>query len=64
MCDKCHRFFVISYEKNEKGEVVEVGHELDIHVKSSGIVRVDEGEQRRGIERTLPARKYEEETCW
>jgi hypothetical protein len=64
MCDKCHRFFVISYEKNEKGEVVEIGHELDISVKSSGVVRVDEGVQQRGFERTPPARKYEEETCW
>ena len=64
MCDKCRRFFVISYEKNEKGEVVEIGHELDISVKSSGVVRVDEGVQQRGLERTPPARKYEEETCW
>jgi hypothetical protein len=64
MCDKCHRFFVISYEKNEKGEVVEIGHELDIRVKSSGIVRVDEAEQFRGVGRNPPARRYEEETCW
>jgi len=64
MCDKCHCFFVISYEKNEKGEVVEIGHELDIRVKSSGVVRVDDGEQQRGFERTPPTRKYEEETCW
>jgi hypothetical protein len=64
MCDKCHRFFLISYEKNEKGEVVEIGHELDIRVKSSGVVRLDEGEHLRGFERTPPVRKYEEETCW
>jgi len=64
MCDKCHCFFVISYEKNEKGEVVEIGHELDIRVKSSGVVRLDEGEHQRGVERSPPARKYEEQTCW
>jgi hypothetical protein len=64
MCEKCHRFFVISYEKNEKGEVVEIGHELDIRIKSSGVVRVDEGEEHGGFERTPPARKYQEETCW
>jgi hypothetical protein len=64
MCDKCHRFFIISYEKNEKGEVVEVGHELDIQVKSSGIVRVEEDGQHKGSERNLPSRKYQEETCW
>ena len=64
MCDKCHRFFVISYEKNEKGEVVEIGHELDIRVKSSGVVRVEEGEQQSGFERNVSARKFEEETCW
>jgi len=64
MCEKCHHFFIIGYEKNEKGEVVEIGHELDIRVKSSGVVRVDEGEQHRGFERTPPARKYQEETCW
>jgi hypothetical protein len=64
MCEKCHRFFVISYEKNEKGEIVEVGHELDIRVKSSGVVRVDEGEGHGGFDRTPPKRKYEEETCW
>jgi hypothetical protein len=64
MCEKCHRFFVLSYEKNEKGEVVEIGHELDIRIKSSGVVRVDEDEQQRGSERALPARKYEERTCW
>jgi flagellar basal body rod protein FlgF len=64
MCDKCHRFFVISYEKNEKGEIVEIGHELDIRIKSSGVVRVDEGEGQRGFERAPPARRYEEETCW
>jgi hypothetical protein len=64
MCDKCRRFFVISYEKNERGEVVEIGHELDIRIKSSGVVRVDEDEQQGGFERTPPARKYEERTCW
>jgi hypothetical protein len=64
MCDKCHRFFIISYEKNEKGEVVEVGHELDIRVKSSGAVRVDEGDQGKGHERNPPVRNYQEETCW
>jgi hypothetical protein len=64
MCDKCHRFFIISYEKNEKGEVVEIGHELDIQVKSSGVVRVEGDEQQTGSERNSPARKYQEETCW
>jgi len=64
MCEKCHRFFVLSYEKNEKGEVVEIGHELDIRIRSSGVVRVDEGEEQRGFERTPLARKYQEETCW
>ena len=64
MCDKCHRFFVISYEKNEKGEVVEIGHELDIRIKASGVVRVDESEPQRGFERNPLARKYEEQTCW
>jgi hypothetical protein len=64
MCDKCHRFFVISYEKNDKGEVVEMAHELDIRVRSSGIFRVGESEQQRGFERNPPTRKYEEETCW
>jgi hypothetical protein len=64
MCDKCHRFFIISYEKNEKGEVVEIGHELDIQVKSSGVVRVEGDEQQTGSERNPPARKYQEETCW
>jgi len=64
MCDKCHRFFVINYEKNEKGEVVEVGHELDIRVKSSGVVRVEGDEQQEGSERNPPIRKYQEETCW
>jgi hypothetical protein len=64
MCDKCHRFFIISYEKNEKGEVVEVGHELDIQVKSSGAVRVDEGDHWKGPERSPPGRRYGEETCW
>jgi hypothetical protein len=64
MCDRCHRFFTISYEKNEKGEVVEIGHELDIRIKSSGVVRVDEGDLQKGSERTPAARRYEEETCW
>jgi hypothetical protein len=64
MCDKCRRFFVISYEKNEKGEVVEIGHELDIRIKSSGVVRVEEGELPRGFERNPPSRRYEEQTCW
>jgi hypothetical protein len=64
MCDKCHRFFVISYEKNEKGEVVEIGHELDLRIKSSGVVRVDEDEPHRSFERNPPARRYEEQTCW
>jgi hypothetical protein len=64
MCDKCHRFFVISYEKNEKGETVEVGHELDIRVKSSGIIRTDEEEWQRNLQLNRPARKNLEETCW
>src|SRR2546422_10383920 len=64
MCDKCHRFFVISYEKNEKGEVVEIGHELDIRVRSSGDVRVDEGEPQRGFVETPRASKDQAKTCW
>jgi hypothetical protein len=65
MCDNCHRFFIISYEKNEKGEVVEIGHELDIRIKASGVVRVDEGEDQRSFERNSSARrKFEEESCW
>jgi hypothetical protein len=64
MCDKCHRFFVISYEKNEKGETVEVGHELDIRVKSSGIIRADEEEWQRSLQLNRQTRKNLEETCW
>ena len=64
MCDKCHRFFIISYEKNEKGETVEVGHELDIHVKSSGIVRADDEELQRGLPLSHQKKKVLEETCW
>lgn len=64
MCDKCHRFFVISYEKNEKGETVEVGHELDIRVRSSGIIRADEEEWQRTLQVNRPTKKNVEETCW
>lgn len=39
MCRDCHRFFIITYEKNERGEAVETGYELDIKATSSGIVR-------------------------
>jgi len=44
--------------------VVEIGHELDIRIKSSGTVRVDESEPQQSLERNPPTRKYEEETCW
>jgi hypothetical protein len=64
MCDKCHRFFVISYEKNEKGETVEVGHELDIRVRSSGIIRADEEEWQSSLQLNRPTKKNFEETCW
>ena len=64
MCDKCHRFFVISYEKNEKGETVEVGHELDIRVKSSGIIRAEEEEWQRGSPSNRQTKKELGETCW
>ena len=64
MCDKCHRFFVISYEKNEKGETVEVGHELDISVKSSGIIRPEEEGWQRSLQLNRQIRKELDETCW
>lgn len=38
MCQECRRFYIITYEKNDKGEAVETGHELDIHIVSSGVV--------------------------
>jgi hypothetical protein len=44
MCRDCHRFYIISYEKNEKGQAVETSYELDIGAKLSGIVRPQSGD--------------------
>ena len=44
LCRDCRRFYVITYEKNEKGEAVETGYELDIRVTSSGIIRPPAGD--------------------
>ncbi|MBO0888335.1 hypothetical protein J2P12_04460 [Candidatus Bathyarchaeota archaeon] len=38
MCRDCGRFFIITYEKNERGEAVETGYELDIKATKSGVV--------------------------
>jgi hypothetical protein len=47
MCRDCHRFFIITYEKNERGEAVETSYELDIHATLSGIVRPESPEWER-----------------
>jgi hypothetical protein len=44
MCKDCRRFFIITYEKNERGEAVETGHEIDIRITSSGIVHPKPGD--------------------
>jgi len=44
MCRDCHRFFIITYEKNERGESVETGYELDIQATLSGVVKPQSGE--------------------
>jgi len=41
ICQECHRFFVITYEKNEKGEAVETGYELEVRAKKIGVVTPD-----------------------
>ena len=44
MCRDCHRFYIITYEKDEKGQAVETGYELDIRATSLGIVRPQNGD--------------------
>jgi hypothetical protein len=44
MCRDCGRFYIITYEKNERGEAVETGYELDIKATKSGIVTPQDGD--------------------
>lgn len=52
MCRDCHKFFIIAYEKNERGEAVETGYELDIKIAFSGVVRPESGASKS---RELPS---------
>ncbi len=45
MCRDCHRFYIITYEKNERGQAVETGYELDIRATSLGVVRPQNGDE-------------------
>lgn len=68
ICQECHRFFVITYEKNEKGEAVETAYELDAHAKQIGPVKpdIDSTEIIRVAERRprRNAGNSRDETCW
>jgi hypothetical protein len=65
-CTICKRFIIISYEKNERGEAVETGHELDVKVTSSGLVKLQENGSKN-IQSDGLVRKHRdglEEGCW
>ena len=66
MCRDCHKFFIITYEKNERGEAVETGYELDIKLAFSGVVRPEIGASRS---RELPSdnkhnKELQEQSCF
>lgn len=66
ICRDCHKFFIITYEKNERGEAVETGYELDIKLAFSGVVRPDSEASRS---RELPSnhkddRELQEQSCF
>ena len=59
--------FIITYDRNEKGEVVETGHELDIKINSSGLVKAQdrEGGTELDADATIGKNKMvAEHTCW
>ena len=65
-CTGCKRFFVISYEKSERGETVETGHELDVTITRTGVVTLQEGETKRvdSNGNVKKRREWMEEGCW
>jgi hypothetical protein len=68
MCQDCHRFFVITYERNEKGEFVETGLELDIRVTRAGVVKPETEPKESALApetmRRRSSQSSRDETCW
>jgi len=69
MCQDCHRFFIIAYERNDRGESVETGYELDIRVLSSGMVKAQSGEWEppstvEDYHRRRSDNDSNEKSCW
>ena len=66
MCRDCHKFFIITYEKNERGEAVETGYELDIKLAFSGVVRPEtEGSRSRELSGNRKDNKeLQEQSCF
>ena len=65
-CSACGRFFVITYTRTKKGELVLTEVELDLKVKSSRIRRYHTVEGQVGVSPDEVADRAEsiEETCW
>jgi len=64
-CTICKRFFVISYEKSERGETIETGHELDVTITKTGVVTLQENEKHMDSNGQMKTRrKSMEEGCW
>lgn len=65
-CTICKRFFIISYEKSERGETVETGHELDVTITQTGVVMLQENETKHFESNGLvnKRREWMEEGCW
>lgn len=65
-CSACGRFFITTFARTKKGELVLREIELDLKVRSSRIRPYDSSERQGGISpaETADRANSRQETCW